>query len=444
MNIGWTYLGGFSQFIGVQLGYRFGPVPQFFTMADPVKRRKAAKGTVKIKNSRGWLQLVFTFDSRRRYLSLGVEDSKNARALAQMKAKRIELDILSGNFDETLAKYKYGASGDAVKPRKPSLAELWDKFMDFKRPQCSPNTMRTMYLTFTNYVRQLPTHDLDRASEIRDYVVENFPLNSGKRLITRFSACCKWAMKSGLIAENPFSGMATEIKLPKTQKIAGLNQIDPFSLEERDAIIQAIETDQFRPASSAFTHSQYAPLIKFLFFTGCRSSEASALQWKNISQDCAQITFDQAIILTDNGMRIRKGLKTQASRNFPCNESLRTLLRSVRPEFPRSDDMVFPSPSGKPVNLSNFRTRTWKTVLTGLGIPYRKLYQTRHTFITHALETGKLDAKDVARLVGNSPEVIYQHYAEIEGLALGKFGQLLSVFGMVWVRVFGLLGIYFG
>jgi integrase len=40
---------------------------------------------------------------------------------------------------------------------------------------------------------------------------------------------------------------------------------------------------------------------------------------------------------------------------------------------------------------------------------YRKLYQTRHTFITLALEY--LDVKDVARLVGNSPEVIYRHYA---------------------------------
>lgn len=321
-------------------------------MVNPVKRRKAAKGTVRIKNSRGWLQLVFTFNSRRCYLSLGVEDSKNARALAQMKAKQIELDILSGNFDETLAKYKYGADGDADKSQKPSLADLWDKFMDFKRPQCSPNTMRTMYSTFSNYVKKLPTHDLDRAPEIRDYVVENFPLNSGKRLITRFSACCKWAMKSGLIAENPFSGMATEIQLPKTKKIAGFNQINPFSLEERDAIIRAIETDQFRPASSAFTHSQYAPLIKFLFFTGCRSSEASALQWKNICQDCGKITFDQALILTDNGRRIRKGLKTQASRMFPCNESLRNLLLSIRPDHPNPEELVFPSPSGKPVNLS--------------------------------------------------------------------------------------------
>jgi integrase len=41
---------------------------------------------------------------------------------------------------------------------------------------------------------------------------------------------------------------------------------------------------------------------------------------------------------------------------------------------------------------------------------YRCLYNTRHTFITLALENG-LDAKDVARLVGNSPEILYKHYA---------------------------------
>jgi integrase len=41
---------------------------------------------------------------------------------------------------------------------------------------------------------------------------------------------------------------------------------------------------------------------------------------------------------------------------------------------------------------------------------YRRPYQCRHTFISLCLEGG-VDAKDVARWVGNSPEVIYRHYA---------------------------------
>lgn len=48
------------------------------------------------------------------------------------------------------------------------------------------------------------------------------------------------------------------------------------------------------------------------------------------------------------------------------------------------------------------------TPITPIFTP--KPYQTRHTFITLALDNG-LDAKDVARLVGNSPEIIYRHYA---------------------------------
>ncbi|MEM9092589.1 MAG: tyrosine-type recombinase/integrase [Cyanobacteria bacterium P01_F01_bin.53] len=385
-------------------------------MSSSSQRRLSPRGSVRTKVSNGSLQLVFSHGGKRRYLSLRLPDSAVNRKVAEAKAKLIESDILFDRLDPSLNKYRpqsvlAAADNLASAPQQPSLLELWEAFVEFKRPQCSPNTMVSMYLTFTRYVKRLPTHDLAHAAAIRDYVLANIPLNSGKRLITRFSACCNWAMKSGLIAENPFSGMAAEIKLPKTKKIAGFNQINPFSLDERDAIIRAIETDQFRPVSSAYKHSYYTPLVKLLFATGCRSSEASALQWRNISEDCRQITFDQAVILTENGRRIRKGLKTQSSRTFPCNDSLHKLLLSIRPESPRAEDLVFPSPKGKPTNLNNFRRRTWKPVLNGLGIPYRKLYQTRHTFITHALETGKLDAKDVAQLVGNSPEVIYQYYA---------------------------------
>ena len=110
------------------------------------------------------------------------------------------------------------------------------------------------------------------------------------------------------------------------------------------------------------------------------------------------------------GKEIRLGLKTQEQRSFPCNRSLKKLLKAVKGKENLSKTLVFPSPAGKMIDTNNFRNRVWKKVLNGLGIEYRKLYQTRHTFITHALEAG-MDAKDVARLVGNSPEVIYRHYA---------------------------------
>ncbi|MEM8804463.1 MAG: DUF3596 domain-containing protein [Cyanobacteria bacterium P01_G01_bin.38] len=378
-------------------------------MTSAPKKHKASKGTVRIKSSNDRLQLVFTYIGKRHYLSTGLPDTTINRRAAEAKAKLIESDIAFDRFDPTFARYKpeYDANTQSAEL---NLADLWPKFIEFKRPQCSPNTMSYTYGPYTNHIARFPTHDLSRASEMRDYILAHLSLDTSKRLITRISACCDWAIDSGFIEHNPFLGMAAKIKVPKSVSTDGLNDINPFSASERDAIIQAIETDQFSPRSSAFKHSYYTALIKFLFSTGCRPSEASALTWKYISKKCKEITFSQALIRTETGKRIRDGLKTQEQRIFPCNKPLRRLLCSIKPDKVTSETFVFPSPEGKAIDLNNFRNRTWAKVLKGLNLEYRKLYQTRHTFITLALEAG-MDAKDVARLVGNSPEVIYKYYA---------------------------------
>ncbi|MBD2067359.1 tyrosine-type recombinase/integrase [Leptolyngbya sp. FACHB-671] len=379
-------------------------------------RRKASKGSVQIKVSNSRLQLVFSHAGKRHYLSLGFSDTPEARALAEMKASQIRMDMISGHFDETLAKYKpepistVAAVTPISTPENPSLAELWERFVEYKRPQCSENTMMFVYGHFTKYLHKLPTHDLDRANEIRDYSLKTFPIESCKRFITRLNACCDWAMKSGWISANPFSGMASEIKPPKSQKSSEEDEIFPFSLAERDSIIEAIAENKFCKKHSGFKHDYYRNYVEFLFMTGCRPSEALALQWKHISNDFRFINFEQALIETSKGKIVREGLKTQDRRRFPCNGKVQNLLQAVRPEFCDPESSVFPGYTGGYLDTRSFRKNVWKPVLEGLGIEYRKPYQTRHTFITLALENG-LDAKDVARLVGNSPEVIYRHYA---------------------------------
>ncbi|MGB3636119.1 MAG: hypothetical protein WBA39_00790 [Rivularia sp. (in: cyanobacteria)] len=95
-------------------------------------------------------------------------------------------------------------------------------------------------------------------------------------------------------------------------------------------------------------------------------------------------------------------------RVFPINNRLATLLKSIKAAC--DDAKVFPSLEGRWIDIHNFTARGWKATLRELdGIEYRKLYQTRHTFITLALKNG-MDVKDVATLVGNSPEIIYRHY----------------------------------
>lgn len=168
-------------------------------------------------------------------------------------------------------------------------------------------------------------------------------------------------------------------------------------------------------------HIAYAPLIEFLFLTGCRPSEAIALQWQHITPDFRSIRFEQAVVPSEKGLVCKKGLKTPKKRTFPVNSRLVKLLQSIKPEEVTGETKVFPSPEGTWIDVHNLTNRAWQSILSKLNdIEYRKLYQTRHTLITAALETaiatpdGKmkmLDAKDVAKLVGTSPKMIYEHYA---------------------------------
>jgi integrase len=385
-------------------------------MNTNAKYSKASKGTVKVKNSNDRLQLVFSYGGKRHYLSTGFTDTDSHRKLAEMKARQIELDILSGNFDPTLEKYKppkvelvtpiftpiLEAAEAEPEAIGPLLGDLWERYTEFKRPSLSPSTLaKDFQKTERCITNLLPTQRLVEAVAIRDWLVANKTPNATKRLLTQFSACCEWAVKSALIDSNPFTGMAADIKQPKAETEE--TDIHPFSLEERDRIIEAFQIDRY--------YSRYAKLVEFLFMTGCRPSEAIALQWKHILDGGKSIRFEQAVVISTKGLVCKKGLKTQKKRVFPANSKLTHCLKSLRPSKVTGEELVFPSPEGTWIDMHNFTARAWKSVLEKLtDIEYRKLYQTRHTFITHALEHG-MDVKDVARLVGNSPEVIYRHYA---------------------------------
>nr|WP_204137515.1 Uma2 family endonuclease [Halomicronema sp. CCY15110] len=160
--------------------------------------QKAVKGSVQVKPSNNRLQLVFTYQGKRRYVSTGYADTPRNRKVVQCKAAILEDDIEKERFDETLKRYQRASAHSAPDPvdqtPPPSLLELWSAFIEYKRHQCSPSTMRNQYKVFTHYLNDLPTHQLAEATQIRNAALENIPLDSCKRFITRLSACCDWAI----------------------------------------------------------------------------------------------------------------------------------------------------------------------------------------------------------------------------------------------------------
>lgn len=381
---------------------------------------RAFKGSVTAILSNGRIQLRFHFAGKRHYISTGYPDTPQHWKLAELKASEIEKDILCERFDpKDLSKYTPEGSvrkARAVTPSKTgqsSLPQLWDKYVEYKRPNVSPSTLAKDYKKVDRCLNlDLPKKSIDDAVAIRDWLVANKTANSAKRILTQINACCDWAVKSQLITNNPFVGMAADIRIPKGESEE--TEIEPFTLEERDRIIEGFKSDHH--------YKYYAPFIEFLFMTGCRPSEGIALLWKHITDDFRTIRFEQAVVESDNGLVCKKGLKTQKKRSFPVNPKLAALLQSIKLEGVTGEDKVFPAPKGGWIDTHNLNNRAWHSVLKKLdnNIGYRNLYQTRHTFITAALETPimmpdgtirMLEAKDIAKLVGTSAKMIYEHYA---------------------------------
>ena len=343
---------------------------------------------VKIRASNGRLQLVFMDAGKRRYLSIGLPDTPKHRTMAQLRAAEIEQDFL---YDRYKGFEHYQGRVTPITPKSDiTLDGLWADFLEYKRGQVSETTMAVDYAGYTAALNRCP-HGLADPAKIRNWAIGQYTYESARRFIGALRACCEWAAKSGVIGVNPFDGLQLARQTKKHKQ-----EINPFTAEERDRIIQTFEDHE--------SYSYYAPMVKFLFSIGCRPSEAIGLEWKHIKGD--HITFEQAATRGVNGVRVKSGLKTQPRRRVRINATIKTLLEGIEP----MSDRVFPAPRGGLLQWNNFQKNGWRKCLEISGIEYRKPYQMRHTFITLALESG-MDAKDVAKMVGNSAEIIYRHYA---------------------------------
>jgi integrase len=359
--------------------------------------KKGRKNTVGVESFRGMLRLRLprsVFAGKQKYIYLGIADTPRNRKISQAKAQLIEAEIILEKFDFSLERYKPIRREEKI-AESPNLAQLWARYTAFKSSSLSVTTINTDFRKVRNHINNLPTQSLNDSKQIKKILLTTLSPGVARRTLVQLRACCNWAMEEGLIESNPFDSLP-KMRIPKT------TQIDPFTREERNQIIEAFDLDPF--------YHHYASFVRFLFWTGCRTSEAVGLQWRHLDNDLTLITFSEAVV---GG--VRKDTKTHKIRRFPVNETLRQLLADLRPADWQPDGLVFLSKAGCPIDPHNFLNRAWKGVMSKLPIRYRKAYNTRHTFITLCLEEG-MRVTQVAAWVGNSPKTIWEHYAGLLSL----------------------------
>lgn len=337
------------------------------------------------------------------------------------KINSIDFDIVNGTFDSSLAKYKDTGKKRPVKvviKDKYNLVDLYQMYIDFKKDRTSPSTHRSIYQYNLKIIERSPYKEIEDATKLLLWCNSKLKPTTCKRFMVQMNASFKYAQAVGILNDdrpNPFVKIIPTFK----SKAKEQNQIDYYTTEQRDRLIYVIKSLISQSPDKVKMIKYY--LIIFLFYTGMRPSEAIALTWNDINFTDNVIIANKAYVGGVNGLVLKQGLKTQDQRLIPMSPQCIELLNSVfnlESNLESKLDLIFYtlSKDGRkiPLEINNLSNRVWKGLFKDDrikdSIPCYDLYSTRRTFITLALDAG-YESRKVAKIVGNSSNVIYNHYA---------------------------------
>jgi integrase len=353
---------------------------------------------VTIENHDGRLRLNWQYNGKRYTMSCGVPNNPTGKAIAKQKAAQVEQDLLTGNFDPTLVKYRPQTLGkNATEVSAPDLFSKFT-FYKFKEHDLAPRS-RNRYECIQKYLERhlnVKAHSVgDRASEdFAALLTQRLAPSTAKERLGLLSACWVWAQgKYKVASDNPWTAHRDKVKLRKPKAVK------PFNKTEVAAILKGFQQHQH--------YSHYYPFVVALFNTGARFGEIAGLRWKNVADDFQSLYICESFT---RGHR-RDRTKTGKDRTVNLGPSLAQLLKERHASSqPQPDDLVFPSPKGKAIDDHNFLNRAWKTVLASSGVEYRKTYAVRHSAISHALANGA-NPIALAEQTGHDKRVLLSTYA---------------------------------
>ena len=192
----------------------------------------------------------------------------------------------------------------------------------------------------------------------------------------------------------PYHGIKS-LKVPRTD-------VEPFSLEEVDAILQHVRTD-FR--------AYY--LIRF--FTGLRTSEIDGLRWEKVDLTRRQILVHEALVDGQVVPTKNDGSYRAVEMSLPVHQAFTALHESYIQEKSNRrrapNDYVFCTREETPLRHDNVTKRVWYPLLRYLDLKPRRPYQTRHTAATLWLAAGE-SPEWIARQMGHSTtEMLFRVYS---------------------------------
>lgn len=256
-----------------------------------------------------------------------------------------------------------------------TFAEAWATWLDYRRCGLRPLRLSTLADYESIYRRHLAPHlahgrltDIDGSVIARLVVALSTAGVGGKRLsnvLVPLRACLRWHHRIGTLAPDP-SRWFEPTHAPAAERLV-------LTVPEVERLLCALA-----PAHRAF--------VATAAYTGMRAGEIRALTWEDVDLDAGTISVTKALYRTTSQL----STKTGRNRTVPIPPHLAEVLRAERESLcPARGDLVFAGPSGRPVDLDNFRSRVFRPAVEAAGLPEGlRIHDLRHTSASLYLQSG--------------------------------------------------------
>lgn len=363
-----------ARFVTLQSGTFVSPSLQ--TMSKP--RKRSPKGSVRVEKRGSQLRLRWTSDGKEFTLPAGRNTPMNER-LAKLKAAEIEKDIMLGEFDRTLAKYRPKQSADSDWE---STSDLFQLFINHKRSEVTGQSISTRYNALAGNLKRfgLDIHTEQEARQFVDYLRSRQSPRIANQNLGLLKAFMTWAIEQSHVENNLFE----PIKPSKVSNVPSPKR-QPLTPDEVRRILDAALIDP--------RLSHYHDFIYALFSLGVRPSELIGMRWQNIDWARRIVRISESLSRGEDGRssggaRKRKATKTGTAREVPIGSGLFEILQKRKSESAKPGDLVFTSPKGGAIDDRNFNHRIFKRVLAKAGVDERVTYVCRHTCLSQLHQDG--------------------------------------------------------
>lgn len=358
-------------------------------------REESAGVSKGVRIKAGKIQINFTWQGRRRWVTLPLKDTQ------QNIGKAIKIR------KELIAKAEYGV-----------LTENDIIEVSGKKPKAS--NMPTFAEYAQQYLYSLDTHKIGTKEKYLSIlqriwmpIFDDMPINTiTSRLLRNAVNEIEWssakvrndaliplrgtfaiAYDDEVIDKNP----CDRIKNQKTQD----EEPDPFTEFERNVLLRWLDS-QYK-----YEHREIYLYFVVAFWTGCRPSELIALTWHDVDFTNQQIVINKGRV---------KGVdqdttKTSKQRKVDLNShALKAFQELQTMTYLKYESVFICSETNKPYATEKSLYKRFVSAMKSTRIRHRPAYNTRHTYATVCLMSG-LNPVYVASQLGHSLIMLMKRYA---------------------------------